>query len=61
MNSLHQLMIESAARDPDALAITGPGGEFRYGELDRQANALAERLAACGVSHGDRVIILNGK
>jgi amino acid adenylation domain-containing protein len=61
VNSLHQLMIESAARDRNALAVTGPGGEFRYGELDRQANALAERLAACGVSHGDRVIIWTGK
>ncbi len=61
MSSLHQLMIESAARDPDALAVTGPDGEFRYGELDRQANALAGELAAHGVGHGDRVVIWTPK
>jgi amino acid adenylation domain-containing protein len=59
--SLHQLVIESAARDPQALAVTGPSGELRYGQLDRQANALAGELASRGVGHGDRVIIWTGK
>jgi amino acid adenylation domain-containing protein len=61
VSSLHQLMIESAARDPDALAVTGPDGELRYGELDRQANALAGELAAGGIGHGDRVVIWTPK
>ncbi len=59
--SLHQLVTESALRDPDALAVAGPSGLLRYGELDRQANALAHELAARGVGHGDRVIIWSGK
>jgi clorobiocin biosynthesis protein CloN4 len=61
MKSLHQLVSESAARDPEALAVTAPDGELRYGELDRKANALAAELAAGGVGHGDRVLIWTGK
>ena len=59
--SLHELVIESAARDPEALAVTGPGGDLRYGELDRRANALAAELAGRGVSPGDRVVIWTSK
>jgi amino acid adenylation domain-containing protein len=59
--SLHELVIDSAARDPAALAVTGPGGDLRYGELDGQANALAAELAALGIGPGDRVILWTGK
>jgi amino acid adenylation domain-containing protein len=59
--SLHELVIESAARAPDALAIAGPDRQLRYGELDRQANAVAGELAAGGVGPGDRVVIWTGK
>jgi amino acid adenylation domain-containing protein len=55
--SLHQLVIAAAARDPGAVAVAGPGGELRYGDLDRQANALAQVLAGHGVGPGDRVLI----
>ena len=55
--SLHQLVIAAAARDPGAVAVTGPGGELRYGDLDRQANAMAQVLAGYGVGPGDRVLI----
>lgn len=59
--SLHQLVIAAAARDPGALAVAGPAGELRYGDLDRQANALAQVLAEHGVGPGDRVLIWLGK
>jgi clorobiocin biosynthesis protein CloN4 len=55
--SLHQLVIAAASRDPGALALAGPAGELRYGDLDRQANALAQVLAGQGAGPGDRVLI----
>jgi amino acid adenylation domain-containing protein len=55
--SLHQLLIDSAARDPDGLAVAGPAGEMRYGELDRLADTLAHALAERGVRPGDRVVV----
>jgi amino acid adenylation domain-containing protein len=55
--SLHQLVIAAASRDPGALAVAGPTGELRYGDLDRHANALAQVLADHGVGPGDRVLI----
>ncbi|MFD0521822.1 AMP-binding protein [Paractinoplanes durhamensis] len=59
--SLHELVIAAARRDPEALAVDGPAGRLRYGELDRQADVLAHRLAAAGVGPGDRVIVWGGK
>ena len=47
---------ESAARWPDRAAVVDPAGwSVTYGELDREAAALATHLAAHGVTHGDRV------
>ncbi|MFL6117940.1 MAG: AMP-binding protein, partial [Catenulispora sp.] len=54
---LHSLLIRSAARTPDAPAVTGPGGPMTYGELDRRADELAAALAGLGVGPGDRVLI----
>ena len=39
------------------VAIAGPAGELRYGELDRRADVLARVLAGGGVRAGDRVVI----
>jgi amino acid adenylation domain-containing protein len=55
--SLHELVIDAAARHPDRLAVASPGEGLTYGELDRKANALAHRLSALGVGRGDRVAI----
>jgi amino acid adenylation domain-containing protein len=55
--TLHFLAARSAARDPDALAIDGPGGRVGYGELDRRVAALAAGLADRGVRPHDRVVI----
>lgn len=55
--SLHQLLIDAAAKAPDSLAVSGVDGELRYGELSELADAIANRLRAVGVGPGDRVVI----
>ncbi len=45
----------TVAEDPDAEALVGRSGRFRYAELDVAANQAANALAALGVSQGDRV------
>jgi clorobiocin biosynthesis protein CloN4 len=59
--SLHQLVIEAAARRPDALAVSGPSRPLSYGELDALANGIAARLSASGLGRGDRAVIWAGK
>lgn len=58
---LHQLVIEAAQRQPDALAVSGPSGTLTYGELDALASAIAARLSDQGVRRGDRAVIWAGK
>jgi amino acid adenylation domain-containing protein len=53
--SLKDLLIKSAERTPEALAIRGPDDSITYGELDRLANRIARALAELGVRKGDRV------
>jgi len=43
------------ARAPERLALVGRSGRFTYAALDRAANRAANRLAALGVTRGDRV------
>ncbi|MFE9799222.1 amino acid adenylation domain-containing protein [Streptomyces goshikiensis] len=47
---LHQLVEEQAAAAPGRPAVTVADRRLSYGELDRAADRLAHRLAACGVS-----------
>lgn len=54
---LHELVREQARRSPGLLALSGPDGQMTYGELNREANALASVLAARGVGPGDRVAL----
>ncbi|MCU0696080.1 MAG: AMP-binding protein [Myxococcaceae bacterium] len=54
---LHDFLEASAARLPDKIALVCKGARVTYGELDRQANALAHALVAAGVERGDRVVI----
>lgn len=53
--SLKDLVIHSAKRTPDALAVKGPDGSLTYGELDGLANRIARALEALGVRKSDRV------
>jgi clorobiocin biosynthesis protein CloN4 len=55
--SLHQLVIDAAARYPERSAVAGAAGAVCYAELDRKANALAARMRTAGVARGDRVVI----
>jgi amino acid adenylation domain-containing protein len=52
---LKDLLILSAKRTPDALAIKGPDGSMTYRELDGLTNRIARALVELGVRSGDRV------
>jgi amino acid adenylation domain-containing protein len=54
---LHDLLAASAARTPDAPAVSGPAGSMSYRELDERADALAGRLSGEGVGRGDQVLV----
>ncbi len=53
--TVHGLFREHAARTPDAAALLWDGGRLSYGDLDRQSDALAERLMAAGVTADEPV------
>src|SRR5690242_20715010 len=52
---LHQLLSESAKRNPAAEAVRLLNSALTYGELERLSNQVAHRLIASGVRRGDRV------
>jgi D-alanine--poly(phosphoribitol) ligase subunit 1 len=54
---IHHAFEAWAARSPDAIAAEHLGETITYGELNRQANRLAARLAARGVRPGDSVAL----
>ncbi|MER0443618.1 amino acid adenylation domain-containing protein [Streptomyces sp. Edi4] len=47
--TFHGRFAEQAARTPDAVAVVGADGTYRYGDLDRLANRFAHHLRALGV------------
>lgn len=55
--NLADLLRTSAARFPDALAVSAPDGAPTFRELDRLAAGAAARLADAGVGRGDRVAV----
>lgn len=54
---LHELVRERASMSPGLLAVSGPDRQLTYGELDWEADALANVLAGQGVRPGDRVAL----
>jgi non-ribosomal peptide synthetase component F len=52
---LHHLLSESAARHPDATAVSFEGQTITYARLEKEANKLAHELLRLGVEKGDRV------
>jgi D-alanine--poly(phosphoribitol) ligase subunit 1 len=54
---MHLAFEARAAAQPDAIAVEHLGDSITYGELDRQANRLAARIAQRGVKTGDNVAI----
>src|SRR5215472_3116231 len=53
--TLHQLLIESAARHPDAEAVRLRNEAITYRELETRSNQLAHALIKSGVTPGDRI------
>ncbi len=54
---LHDFLIASARRLPDKVALVAHGERLTYAEIDARSNQLASALAACGIGHGDRVVV----
>ncbi|HEU0190995.1 MAG TPA: amino acid adenylation domain-containing protein [Mycobacterium sp.] len=54
-DTLHEMVAATAARVPDAVAVTCEDRELSYAELDRRAGALAHRLQGFGV--GPEVVV----
>jgi amino acid adenylation domain-containing protein/non-ribosomal peptide synthase protein (TIGR01720 family) len=52
---LHAWFARQAATTPDGIAISSESGTLTYAELDRAANALAQKLRAFGVQRGTLV------
>ena len=52
---LWHLLSNSAARQPDAVAVSAPGESLTYAELDAQSARLASLLTEAGVRRGTRV------
>ncbi|MAU01038.1 MAG: peptide synthetase [Anaerolineaceae bacterium] len=55
--TMHQAFEHFAGIQPEAIAVEHLGESITYGELDRQANRLAVRLAELGVQTGDHVAL----
>ncbi|HHQ14590.1 MAG TPA: amino acid adenylation domain-containing protein [Chromatiales bacterium] len=55
MMFLHRQFEHQAAACPDAVAISGYGGQLRYQQLDERANRLAAALADAGIGSGSVV------
>lgn len=56
--TLVDLLVEQAARTPDAVAVSAPDGTYTYAQLLRRAQAIAVELRRLGVAEGDRVAIV---
>lgn len=54
---VHEQIADEAARRPDAIAVADAAGRMTYGDLDRRANRLANRLRALGVGPEERVCV----
>ena len=54
-------MLDRAARQPEALAVTLGDDELTYGELDRLSAAIAARLLEAGAQPDDRVCLFVAK
>ncbi|GAB3255660.1 hypothetical protein GCM10027456_32340 [Kineosporia babensis] len=55
--SVTDLFARQVTQQPQAVAVRWDGGRLTYQELDRRANALAQRLNRAGVKRGDFVAL----
>ncbi len=59
--SLHDGFFRRAKQQPDELAVLSSSGDLTYGQLRRQALAVAAALRANGIGVGDTVAVLGPK
>ena len=59
--SLYSLVVDAAARTPDALAVSDLFTSLTYGELDARADRYLAALRGRGVRPGDRVLVWTHK
>src|ERR687895_2045469 len=53
--TLHDLLYNSVARDPQKTAVVDGDAHYTYGDLERQSDSLGAALSEAGVGRGDRV------
>src|ERR687889_521040 len=53
--TLHDLLYNTVARDPQHTAVVDGDAEYTYEDLERQSRSLGAALAEVGVGRGDRV------
>jgi acyl-CoA ligase (AMP-forming) (exosortase A-associated) len=53
--TLHDLLYNSVARDPQKTAVVDGDTKYTYQDLERQSSSLGAALAEAGVGRGDRV------
>lgn len=58
---LHDLLVESAERTPEQVAISDGDREMSYEQLDGLSNQIASALVSVGVKRGDRVGLYSPK
>jgi acyl-CoA ligase (AMP-forming) (exosortase A-associated) len=56
--TLHDLLHNSVARDPEKTAVVDGDAQYTYQDLERESSALGAALANAGVERGDRVGVL---
>jgi non-ribosomal peptide synthetase component F len=56
-DSVHRLVEAQAARQPSAPAVSAGDGDVSYGQLDRRADVVAQRLRSAGLGSGDIVAV----
>jgi amino acid adenylation domain-containing protein len=54
---LHDLLADSAAATPEAVALVFGGRRYTYREIDQRANTVAHSLQQRGIVRGDRVLV----
>jgi acyl-CoA ligase (AMP-forming) (exosortase A-associated) len=56
--TLHDLLHNSVARDPEKAAVVDGDAQYTYQDLERESSSLGAALANAGVGRGDRVGVL---
>lgn len=55
---VHDLLVDTARRDPSKVALLADGGSHTYEDLDRASDRFARGLQDAGIARGDRVALM---